>query len=199
LDLDLKVAAIEPRVCNYIYTSYWDDWVAPTSIIDLILVLLYEIGEATWNGRSHRELLENGTFFLRGVYVPRSSTEFHESLETLPLPELTDRDWPVPDMHTSEAFRLKLAADIAAVVKCGTGSKAAHVQWFLPIHVMTNLFAVAENVRRTQTMYKFTYPLDALFRSLLDDGWNTKYQIGQDQLKCVVSRNTVVFRYHVIR
>ena len=127
LQLDPVASTNEPRACNLLYASYWDDWVPPSSVLEVILVLHQEIGEAARNGRSHKQLLENGTFFLRAVYVPQSGTELYGSLEVLPLPALTDPDWLVPDMHTSEAFRLKLATDIAAAMKGGSGSKAVHV------------------------------------------------------------------------
>lgn len=153
LHLDPLASASEPRACNLLYASYWDDWVPPSSILDVILVVHHEVGEAGRNGRSHKQLLENGTFFLKAVYVPRSGEELYGSLELLPLPELTDAAWPVPDMHTSEAFCLKLAMDIAATMKGGTGSKIARVQWFMPIHVMADLFGVADDIRRTRAMY----------------------------------------------
>ena len=59
--------------------------------------------------------------------MPRSGNELYGSLETLPLPELIDSEWPLPDMHTSEVFRRKLAVDIAAAMKGGTCSNAIHV------------------------------------------------------------------------
>ena len=120
LHLDPQVAASEPRACNYLYLSYWEDWVPLTSILDVIFVMHHEVGEATRNGRAYKDLLEDGTFYLRAVYVPRSGNELYGSLEMLPLPELTDPEWPLPDMHTSEFFRRKLAVDIAAAIKPGT-------------------------------------------------------------------------------
>lgn len=199
LELDPVSSANEPRACNYLYASYWDDLVPPSSVLDVILVLHHEIGEAGRNGRSHRQLLENGTFFLRAVYVPRSGSELYGSLEALPLPKLSDIFWPVPDMHTSEAFRAKMAHDIAAAMKGGTGSKVTHVQWFLPVHIMADLFAVADDIRRTPAMYVFRSPSAALLASLMDPGWDEKWQSGQDIIKCVVSRGSVRFRYHLAR
>ena len=57
LELDPLSSASEPCVCNYLYPSYWDDLVPPSSILDVILVLHHEIGKAGHNGRSHRQLL----------------------------------------------------------------------------------------------------------------------------------------------
>lgn len=199
LDLDPAVGATEPRTCNFLYASYWEDLVPPSSILDVILVLHHEIGESGRQGRSHRQLLQNGTFFLRAVYVPRSGTELYGSLEALPLPELSDPFWPIPDMHTSEAFRLKMAQDVTAAMKGSTGSKVAHVHWFLPVHVMADLFAVADDIRRTPAMYTFGSPSSLLLASLMDPGWNVKWQSGQDIIKCVVSEGTVGFRYHLAR
>jgi hypothetical protein len=197
--LDPIVAANEPRTCNYLYASYWEDWVLPTSVLDVVLVLHHELGESTRNGRTHRELMMNGTFYLRSVYVPSSGVELYGSLEALPLPAISDPDWPIPDMHTSEAFRRKLAVDIAAAMKGSTGSSAAHVHWFMPVHVMADLFGCAATVRRTPTMYVFNAPSTDLLNSLMDPGWDEKHQIGQDILKCVVSRDSMIFRYHLAR
>lgn len=199
LHLDPVVAANEPRACNLLYASYWDDWVSPSSVLDVILVVHHEIGEASRNSKSSKQLLANGTFFLKAVYVPQSGTELYGALQPLPLPALTDPYWPIPDMHTSEAFRLKLAVDISSAMKGGTGSKAAHVKWFMPMHVMADLFAVAQDMRRTATMYIFKAPSKELFCSLMDSGWDEKWLAGQDVLKCAVSRGSVVFRYHVAR
>jgi hypothetical protein len=194
LHLDPRTAAAKPRACNYLYLSYWDDWVLPTSVLDIILLMHHEIGEAGCNGRSHRQLLENGTFFLRAVYIPQAGMELYGSLEALPLSDLIDVSWPLPDMHTSEAFRLKLAMDIVAAMKGGTGSKDVHVKWY-----MVDLFAVANNVRRTNVMYIFNHPSEELLASLMDPGWDEKFQVGQDIIKCCISRNNICFRYHMAR
>ena len=168
--------------------------------MDVILVVHHEVGEAAIrNGRSHKQLLDNGTFFLKAVYVPQSGSCLYGSLEELPLPALDDPHWPLPDMHTSEAFRLKLATDIAEAMKGGTGSKAAHVKWFMLVHVMVDLFAVAKNVCRTPTMYIFKSPSEAVLNSLMDAGWDEKFQAGQDVLKCTISKASMVFRYHLAR
>lgn len=92
LQLNPLAAASEPNVCNYLYASYWEDWVPPTSVLDVIFVLHHEVGEATRNGRGYKELMADGTFYLRAVYVPRSGNELYGSLEMLPLPKLTDSE-----------------------------------------------------------------------------------------------------------
>ena len=171
----------------------------PTSILDIILVLHHEVGEASRNGRSYKALMEDGTFYLRAIYVPQSGGELYGSLEALPLPELTDPQWPLPDMHSSEAFRRKLAIDIAAAMKGGTGSSAGHVQLFIPVHVMADLFACVDSTRRTTTMYIFNSPFAELLASLMDSGWDEKYEAGQDVIKCVVSHASIGFRYHIGR
>lgn len=90
LHLDPITTASEPRVCNYLYASYWEDWVLPMSVLGMILVLHHEVGEATQNGRGYKELMADGTFYLRVVYVPWSGSELYGSLETLRLPKLSD-------------------------------------------------------------------------------------------------------------
>ena len=133
------------------------------------------------------------------MYVPHTGSELYGSLEALPLPELTDVFWPIPDMHTSEAFRLKMSQDVVATMKGSTGSKVAHVQWFLPVHIMADLFAVADSIRCTSAMFLFRSPSALLLASLMDSGWDEKWQSGQDIIKCVVNRGSVGFRYHLAR
>ena len=168
-------------------------------MLNVILVLYHEVGEAARNGRSHKQLLENGTFFLKAVYVPQSGSCLYGSLEELPLPGLGDPNWPLPNMQTSEVFRARLAIDIAEAMKGGSGSKATHVKWFMSVHVMVDLFAVADNIRRTATMYIFKTPLATVLSSLMDVGWDEKFQTGQDVLKSMVSKASMVFRYHLAR
>ena len=76
----------------------------PSFVLDVILVLHHKVGEATRNRRIYKQLLDNGTFFIKADYVPRSRRELYGILEVLVLPELTDHVWPVPNMHTSEAI-----------------------------------------------------------------------------------------------
>ena len=200
LRLDPALAANGPCMANYLYASHSEDWVHPASIIGPILVLHAEIGEATRNGRSHVDLLDTGTFFLKGVYFPPVSPELYGKVEALLLPGFNDVEWPLPDMHTSEAFRTRLTADFANAMKASTGSSFAHQQWFMPIHVMVDLFAVScDNIRRTPTLFVLQSPSEALLSSLMNPGWSEKFHIGQDVIKCVVNRSSIVFRYHVGR
>ena len=168
-------------------------------MLDVILVLHHVVGEATCFGRDYKDLLDHGIFYLRAVYVPPSGSELYGSLEPLSLPELTDPDWPIPDMFTLEAFRRKMVDDIAAAMKGSTGSFMAHVQWFMPIHVMVDLFACAADSRRTPQLYVFRNPSDELLKSLMDKGWNEKHMIGRDVLKCIVNQASLIFRYHIGR
>jgi hypothetical protein len=196
LELEPTEHLREPRHCNYLYLSYFDNWVHPESILSVIYVLHVEIGEAIRNGRSHRSLLENGTFFLRAVYVPPALPDLYGTLETLPLPDLDDPGWPLPDMHTSEAYRSKLACDFCQVMKASTGSKFGRIQWFLPSHVFADFFAVASRyVRKTPTLYIINQPCVKLLSSLMDPEWNEKIQIGEDIVKCLVSTPSICFRY----
>ena len=200
LSLDPAVAASRQCTANYLYSSHFDDWVHPTSIISPILVLHAEIGEATRNGRSHTDLLDTGTFFLGGVYFPPVEPTLYGRIEPIPLPGFNDVEWPLPDMHTSEAFRTKLTADFSNAMKASTGSSFAHEQWFMPVHVMVDLFAIAcDSIRRTPTLFVLHSPSEALLSSLMNPGWAEKFHIGQDVIKCVVNKSSIVFRYHVGR
>ena len=100
---------------------------------------------------------------------------------------------------TFEAFHQKLAVDIAAAMKGSTKSSTAHVHWFMPIHVIADLFGCATIVQCTPTMYVFNASSIHLLNSLMDPGWNEKHQTRQDILKCVVSRESMIFRYHLAR
>jgi hypothetical protein len=57
-------------------------------MLDIILMLHHEVGEATCYGRGYKELLDNSTFYLWAVYMPRSGAELYGSLEPLSLPKL---------------------------------------------------------------------------------------------------------------
>ena len=116
----------EPRVANYLYALYWEDWVHPTSILDHILVLHHEVDEATRNRRHHRDLMESGTFYLWATYVLATIGQLYGELEAIPLLELDDLEWLVPDMHTTKAFRSKLATDFGVAMKASFGNKVAH-------------------------------------------------------------------------
>jgi hypothetical protein len=200
LRLDPAEAATKLGMANYLYASVSEDWVHPASILGPILVLHVEIGEATRNRQSHAELLDIGTFFLGGLYLPPTGDTLYGKVEALPLPGFNDVEWPLPDMHTSEAFRTKLTLDFANAMKATTGSSFVHHQWFMPIHVMVDLFAVAaDSIRRTPTLFVLSSPSEALLSSLMNPGWNEKFHIGQDVIKCVANRTSIVFRYHVGR
>ena len=73
------------------------------------------------------------------------------------------------------------------------------IQWFMPAHVMVDLFACADSIQKTRSMYIFNEPSEQLLCSLMDAGWDMKYEKGQDVLKCVVSRDSMKFRYHLGR
>jgi len=94
-----------------LYQSFFEDRVEPDSILGVIVVVHSDVGEATRNGCSYNDLLENGIFFSNIVYVPPTPGDLYGTTEPLPLPTFDDPNWPLPDMHTSEAFRAKFRAD----------------------------------------------------------------------------------------
>ena len=103
-------------------------------------------------------------------------------------------------MHTSEAFCSKWAMEYAVVMKATIDGSFAHVQWFMPMHIMVDLFAnIANNIWRTTTLFVFKFPMDELLGNLMDQGWDTKYYIGEDVVKCAVMRSSIVFKYHIGR
>ena len=167
----------------------------PLSILGVIVIVHSKIGEASRNGRSYNDLLENGIFFSNLVYVPPTLGLLYGSVEPLLLPTLSDPEWPLPDMHTSEAFRFKLWANIQAVTKATTGSRMGHLQWFIPLHVFVDLFACEEeSIKRTAVLYVVNSPSDELFTSLMDAGWHQKIIFGKDIVRCTILMDTVSFR-----
>ena len=153
-----------------------------------------EIWEAQRNGRAHSDLLENGIFFCGDTYVPPTPGQLYGHLEPIVLPPFDDPAWPLPDMHCSEAFRAKFYSDFKGVTKARTRSSMGHLQWFLQMHVMVDLFHVAQNLRRTPTMVVVSGLDEDLFSSLMDPGWDSKIHCGKDIINCVVAKHTVKFR-----
>jgi len=47
--------------------------------------------------------------------------------------------------------------------------------------------------------FVFSNILDECFTSLMDDGWNVKHTVVANVIKCVVSKPTVIFKYHIGR
>jgi len=127
LELDPMEDLREPQHCNYLYLSYFDNWMHSESILSVIYVLHFEIGEAIRNLRSHRNLLDNSTFFPQAMYVPPTLTKLYGSVEPLPLPDLDDARWPILDIHTSKAYRSKIACDCCQVMKASTRSKFGRI------------------------------------------------------------------------
>ena len=167
----------------------------PDSILGVIIVHHTDVGEATRAGRSYNELLNNSIFFSNLVYVPSTPGQLYGSTELVLFPEFNDPEWPLPDIHTSEAFRAKLRADFQSVTKATTGSCMGHLQWFVPLHVFVDLFAPdGNNMRRTSTLYVLNNPSDDLFTSLMDPGWQQKIVVAKDIVRCTISMPSVTFR-----
>ena len=168
------------------YASYFEDWVDPLLLLGIIVVLHIEIGEAQRNGRTHSDLLEFCFCFCWFVcccccytYVPPTPGQLYGHMEPIELSSFEDLAWLLPDMHCSEAFRAKFYADFKGVTKASTGSSMGHLQWFLPMHVMVDLFHVAQNLRRTPTMVVVSGPYEDLFSSLMDSGGTHKFIVAR--------------------
>jgi len=101
-------------------------------------------------------------------------------------------------MMTSEAFRARFRIDIHSAMKPNVGSRITHLSWFLPTHVMVDLFTSA-TFHQTTTFFVFKSLTEEDFHSLIDDGWDSKICEGADQIKCILDRATVVFQYHIGR
>ena len=69
----------------------------------------------------------------------------------------------------------------------------------MPINVMVDLFAVANNIHRTPTLFVFKYISEDLFASLMDNGWNESIVLMADEIKCIIDPHSVIFKYHIGR
>jgi hypothetical protein len=65
------------------------------------------------------------------------------------------------------------------------------------MHVLIDFFAVSNNVRRMVTLLKIVQPEEALFNSMMDEGWDEKIVAGRDILKTQIIKSTVQFKYHL--
>jgi hypothetical protein len=166
--------------------------------MDVLYVVHADIGEAQRGNNTHKQLLEIGVYFYSARYFPPTARSGYGCLESIPLPGFQDPEWPLPDMVTSECFRSRFRNDFQVSMKPSVGSKVTHINWFLPIHVMVDLFAPAE-VYRTPSMFVFKQLNEESFSSLMDCGWDSKICVGMDIIKCIVDRSTVIFRYHIGR
>jgi len=158
-----------------------------------------EIGKATRGSQSHKELLEELVFFYNACYVPGKTKREYGHVYPIPLPSFQDLHWPLPNMATCEAFCLKLRNDFHTTMKPLTGSHVTHLQRFMPIHVMADLFSMADSIQKTPTTFVFKNPSEELFNSLIDLGWSSKATINADTVRCTIDTKTVVFCYHIGR
>ncbi|CAM6086143.1 unnamed protein product [Calypogeia fissa] len=161
---------------NYIYPTQCEDWQDPYSIKDLVVVVHGAIGEVTRGSRSHKDLLESGIFFYDASYVPPSSKGKLGKLIPTSSPPLDDPSWPIPDMSSSESFRARLYSDIQFAMKGSTGGRLCRLNWFMPLHIMVDLFNVqiGDGMHHTKTMFVFKPASEALLASLMDSGWDVK-------------------------
>ncbi|CAM6129340.1 unnamed protein product [Calypogeia fissa] len=183
---------------NYIYPSNCQDLQEPTSILDVVLVLHVTFGEATRGSRSHKGLLDSGVFFYDAHYMPPVRTGKVGKVMSITFSRLKDPTFPVPDMTTSEAYRARLFSDFHMGMKASTGGRVCRLSWFLPIHVMADLFSVQSSVgmHQTKTLFVFKPASEELLASLMDSGWDVKIEAANDIIKCRVVKSSIAFRYH---
>lgn len=53
-----------------------------------------------------------------------------------------------------------------------------YLQWFIPMHVLIDFFAISNNFKRTVTLFKVVQPEEALFDRMMDAGWDEKIVAG---------------------
>jgi len=98
-------------MCIDLFPYFYEDWVDSASILEVIVGIHSEIGEAIHHDRSHRELLNTSVYFYKWVYVPPIGVEIYGTLEEIPLPGFNSRDWFLLDVSTSKCFRAKMCTD----------------------------------------------------------------------------------------
>ncbi|CAM6086386.1 unnamed protein product [Calypogeia fissa] len=104
-------------------------------------------------------------------------------------------------MTTSEAFCARLFSDFHMGMKASTGGRVCRLSWFLPVHVMADLFPAQSSVgmHQTKTLFVFKPASEELLASLMDLGWDIKIEVANDIIKCQVIKSSVAFRYHMGR
>lgn len=86
-------------------------------------------------------------------------------------------------------------------MKPSTWSQIVTLKWYMPMHVLADLFSAQCNkdMHRTPTLFVFKPILEALFSSIMDPGWDLKIVLGNDLIKCRVLQDSMTFRYHTER
>jgi len=62
---------------------------------------------------------------------------------------------------------------------------------------MMDLFAIANYMHRTPTLFVFKYISDEFFASLMDKGWNEAIILGENEIKCISEPYSMFFKYHI--
>jgi len=114
------------------------------------------------------------------------------------LPSFDSLDWPLPNIVTIEAFRARMHHGFWSSMKPTVVSWSTHIQWFIHVYVVVDLFSLT-NWHWTPTLFVFKNLTEQSFKSLMDDGWDTKITIGSKIVKCVVHQTSLVFWYHIKR
>jgi len=180
-----------------LYPSTHVDWIDSKSVTGVICVTHAEIGEATIGEQTHKQLLEESVSFYNAWYHPNQRG--YRRTEAIPLPAFDDPNWPLPDMATTEAYRACLRVDFLSSMKQSTGNKQTSLSWFMPLDVMIDLFAISNSIHKTRTLFVFKDLSEELLNSLMDKGWDMKISSGADEIKCMVDRESIIFKYHIGR
>jgi len=139
-----------------------------------------------------------GVYFFNAMYIPRRPPQLFGRLQAIPLPSFEDPEWPVPNTTTSKSFQSKLHLDFQNSMRPNTSSRCTHIQWFIPCHVLVDLFSLAA-VHQTPTLFVCKNLSEECFNSIMDEGWDVKIVVGLDIIRCTVDRSSVIFRYHIGR
>ena len=145
--------------------------------MDVLYIQHADVGEPQRGHYTHKQLLKMGVYFYNSLYILRRPPGLFGRLEMIPLPTLEDHDWPIPNMITTESYKSRLHYDFLSSMRLGTASKSTHIKWFMPPHVMVDLFSGA-TVHRTPLLFVFKNLTQTSFDSVLDEGWDSKTCVG---------------------
>ena len=102
-------------------------------------------------------------------------------------------------MTTSESFKGGMHNDFLGSMKPNTSSTIIHLQWWMLIHVMVNLFSSLPNIQNTPNWFVFWATNNYIIWAF--DGWRVGYK-GHSNSPMLLSvqlinEKKMVFCYHI--
>ena len=91
-----------------------------------------------------------------------------------------------------------MRTDFLQSMRFSTGSKQTHLQRWMPIRVLVDLFSDASNIHRTTILVVIKDVSEKLLSSLMDCGWDTKMTIGDDIIMCLANILSIIFESYIV-